>query len=83
MATGEGGRPSTNRDGSMDLLKYWQDHCAPYLRARFGRDEEGASLVEYALLVALIAVVCILAITFLGREASEKFSYVGSTIDSP
>ena len=62
----------------MDLLAYWQNHCAPYIRARFGRDEEGASLVEYALLVALIAIVCILAITFLGREASEKFSNVGS-----
>ena len=67
----------------MDLLSYWQQHCAPYIRARFGRDEEGASLVEYALLVALIAIVCILAITFLGREASEKFSNVGSHIDSP
>lgn len=65
----------------MDLVMYWQQHCAPYLRARFGRDEEGASLVEYALLVALIAVVCIIAITFLGHKASEKFSTVGSAID--
>jgi Flp pilus assembly pilin Flp len=36
--------------------------------------------VEYALLVALIAVVCIVAITFLGRAASSKFSSVGSAI---
>jgi pilus assembly protein Flp/PilA len=43
--------------------------------------ERGASLVEYALLVALIAVVCIIAITFLGRTASEKFSEVGSAVD--
>jgi pilus assembly protein Flp/PilA len=43
-------------------------------------DERGASLVEYALLVALIAVVCIIAITFLGGEASSKFSDVGSAV---
>ena len=43
-------------------------------------DERGASLVEYALLVALIAVVCIIAITFLGTSASEKFQDVGDSI---
>ncbi|QXC62077.1 Flp family type IVb pilin [Aquihabitans sp. G128] len=54
---------------------------ASYLRARFGDDERGASLVEYALLVALIAVVCIVAVTFLGTSASSKFSKVGSSIN--
>jgi len=44
------------------------------------RDEEGASLVEYILLVALIAVVCIIAIYFLGTTASSRFSAVGSAI---
>jgi pilus assembly protein Flp/PilA len=44
--------------------------------------ERGASLVEYALLVALIAVVCIIAVTFLGQSASEKFDEVGSSIDA-
>ena len=44
-------------------------------------DERGASLVEYALLVALIAVVCIAAVTFLGREASNNFSDVATSID--
>jgi pilus assembly protein Flp/PilA len=44
------------------------------------KTDRGASLVEYALLVALIAVVCIVAIAFLGRSASEKFSDVGSAI---
>jgi pilus assembly protein Flp/PilA len=64
----------------MDLIAYWQDHVAPYIRAKFGQSERGASLVEYALLVALIAVVCIVAITFLGKRASQKFSDVGSAI---
>ena len=43
-------------------------------------DEEGGTLVEYVLLVALIAVVCIVAIAFLGRSASSKFSNVGSNL---
>jgi pilus assembly protein Flp/PilA len=46
------------------------------------KDEEGASLVEYILLVALIAVVCIVAITFLGRSARTKFEYTANTINS-
>ena len=56
------------------------EFIASYMRARFGDDERGASLVEYALLVALIAVVCIVAVTFLGKSADKKFSSVGSAI---
>lgn len=52
---------------------------AMWLRARFD-DEEGASLVEYALLVALIAVVCIAAVTLLGDNASSKFDTIASSI---
>jgi pilus assembly protein Flp/PilA len=36
------------------------------------KDEEGAALVEYALLVGLIAVVCIIAVTQLGLAVSTK-----------
>jgi len=42
--------------------------------------DKGASLVEYALLVALIAVICIAAISLLGQRASIKFSSVASAI---
>ena len=66
----------------MDLIRYWQEQCAPYLRAKFGQNERGASLVEYALLVALIAVICIVAIAFLGKSASSMFSTVGSSVGS-
>ena len=66
----------------MDIVAYWQQHVAPYMRAKFGRNERGASLVEYALLVALIAVICIVAIAFLGKSASSKFSTVGSSVGS-
>jgi pilus assembly protein Flp/PilA len=44
------------------------------------RSERGASLVEYALLVALIAVVCIAAVTALGGKAKSNFSSVSSAI---
>ncbi len=54
---------------------------ATWLRARF-EDEKGASLVEYALLVALIAVVCIAAVTLLGKNASSKFDSVGQSISN-
>ena len=70
----------------MINLTYWQRHCAPYLRAKLAplaKSERGASLVEYALLLALIAVVCIVAITFLGGEADEKFSQIGSSLNTP
>ena len=56
------------------------DVLAAYLRARFGQDERGASLVEYALLVALIAVICITAVGILGGNANSKFSQIGSAI---
>ena len=45
---------------------------------RRDRDEQGASLVEYALLVALIAIVCVVAVSLLGSNASNKFSQVAS-----
>lgn len=48
----------------------------------FFKDEEGATAVEYALMVALIAVVIIAAVTFLGDEVSEKFSAVGDAVSS-
>ncbi len=56
------------------------EFLANWLRARFADSERGASLVEYALLVALIAVVCIAAVTILGNNASNKFSSVGGSI---
>jgi pilus assembly protein Flp/PilA len=44
------------------------------------RSEEGATAIEYALMVALIAVVIILAVTFLGITTSEKFQQVGDAV---
>ena len=61
---------------AMDMFKT----IAPYLRARFGTTERGAALVEYALLLALIAVVCIIALTTLGGKASSKFVTIGNSL---
>lgn len=47
------------------------------------REEEGASLVEYALLLALIAVVAIVALHFLGGAVSNTLNSVGSSINAP
>lgn len=44
------------------------------------RGERAASLVEYALLVALIAIVCFAAIVFLGDSASTKISSTGNSV---
>ncbi len=44
------------------------------------RNDEGQDLLEYALLVALIAVVCIAAVSFLGQQAKGTFNKVGSSI---
>ncbi len=37
------------------------------------KDEEGATMVEYALMLALIAVVCILVVQALGNKAKDTF----------
>src|SRR5204862_5251445 len=61
----------------MNLLGIWTN-----LQSRFNRDEKGASLVEYVLLVALIAVVCIVALQLLGSSASTKLQSVGNSIST-
>ena len=48
---------------------------------RFFRDE-GQGLAEYALILALIAVIAIVALLFLGSQVSDKLSVIGSTIKS-
>ncbi|MCZ6462412.1 MAG: Flp family type IVb pilin [Actinobacteria bacterium] len=59
------------------MLRLWTAY-----QSRFIQDEEGASMVEDALLVALIAVVVIAAALFLGNQISDKFSEVGATLEA-
>jgi pilus assembly protein Flp/PilA len=46
------------------------------------KKEEGASMVEYGLLVALIAVACIAAITLLGTDLAAMFNKVAGHVAS-
>ena len=47
---------------------------------RFVKAEDGPTAVEYAVMLALIIVVCISAITLLGSNANNTFSYVGTQV---
>ena len=53
-----------------------------WLQAKFGKDEEGASMVEYILLVALIALAVIAAVVFLKSQVNAKFNQSGSSLSS-
>ena len=46
----------------------------------FLKAEDGPTAVEYAVMLALIIVVCITAITALGSNANNTFSYVASDL---
>ena len=46
----------------------------------FLRNEDGPTAVEYAVMLALIIVVCIAAISALGSNASSTFNQVGTTV---
>jgi pilus assembly protein Flp/PilA len=48
--------------------------------ARFGRDETGAAMVEYGLLIALIALVVAVGATTLGTDINGLFGRVGSAL---
>ena len=51
--------------------------------ARFRQsDEEGQGLAEYALILALIAIVAIVALLYMGNQVSDKLSVIGSTLQS-
>jgi Flp pilus assembly pilin Flp len=57
------------------MLTLWiaaQNHWAAL------KDDRGASMVEYALLVVLIAIIAIVAIKFAGKKVSSSFSVIGS-----
>ena len=60
----------------MDLfvLKTW-------IEAKFTGEERGASMVEYGLLLALVAVIAIVALKALGTNVSAKFSTVSASLN--
>ncbi|HSF85262.1 MAG TPA: Flp family type IVb pilin [Acidimicrobiia bacterium] len=50
--------------------------------SRLTDEETGASLVEYALLLALIALVAIAAVQLVGSNVSEDFDSIAQSLDS-
>ena len=46
----------------------------------FVRDEEGQGLAEYALILALIAILAIVALLFMGGRISATMSFLGSSV---
>jgi Flp pilus assembly pilin Flp len=53
-----------------------------WLEARFTATERGASMVEYILIVALIALAVLAAVSFLGKGMNDKFNTEGSQLSS-
>jgi pilus assembly protein Flp/PilA len=53
-----------------------------YLIGKFRRDEDGPAMVEYGLLVGLIALVVAVAALVLGQDISTLFSKVGSYLSN-
>jgi pilus assembly protein Flp/PilA len=50
--------------------------------AQFLKSEDGATAVEYAIMVALIAAVIIGTVTILGNNTNDKFDQVGMAFDN-
>lgn len=67
----------TEREGN-DMIRRMNSR----IRTEQAVSDRGASLVEYALLVALIAVVCVVAVTYFGGETQETFSRVGESVQT-
>ena len=49
----------------------------------FSKKDEGVTAIEYALIAALVAVVIIVAVAFLGNSLSGTFSHVGTHVSIP
>ncbi len=60
------------------LAKYLRK--APLGLVEFLRKEDGPTAVEYAVMLALIIVICLVAITALGTSANQTFGNVASAI---
>jgi len=53
-----------------------------WLQAKFTKDERGANLVEYLLLVSLIAMAVMAAVVFMRSQVNTKFDSAGSTMSA-
>ena len=58
-------------------MRQFTQHLVNFLKS-----EDGPTAVEYAVMLALIIVVCIAAISALGSNAINTFSYVGNKVNT-
>jgi Flp pilus assembly pilin Flp len=63
----------------MDTLAHTSRRIATYIQSRV-TGEAGASLVEYTLLITLIAIVALIAVQTFGDSLGDKFDDVGSSV---
>lgn len=63
------------QEGGYGMINYFKT----LWELRFG-NEEGQTMIEYALLVALIAIVVIAALTILGPQIGNKFNSIGNNL---
>jgi len=63
----------------MTMSEMWIGYCRARVRSRI-RNEVGASLVEYALLLALVAIFCIAAVTFIGQKTQSNLTSTASQL---
>ena len=59
------------------MLALWSKLASWY------HSEKGASMVEYALLVVLIAIIALVAVRLAGQAVSNTFSTIGNTLTNP
>jgi pilus assembly protein Flp/PilA len=76
----EEARYNGNENGNKD-----QERNTPMRKLKnavmnFLKREDGPTAVEYAVMLALIIVVCIAAISALGSNSSNTFNYVANTV---
>src|SRR5260370_30385482 len=73
-------RPKAVRNPPLAYL--WKEHRMLKLIKRFRREEEGAALAEYGMLVGLIAVICVAAVTLLGTDVSGAFRAIAVALSA-
>jgi pilus assembly protein Flp/PilA len=57
------------------MFSHFRDQVVAFLK-----NEDGPTAMEYAVMMSLIVVVCISAITTLGSNTNNTFSYVGTKV---
>ena len=62
------------------MIQFVSGYISTFLSKFRKDDEEGQTLVEYGLLLALIAIIVIVALLFLGPIVSRIFQNVGSNL---